>query len=416
MVRFLLFAVAAAAFFGSAAPAQASPYIRYGLQDDAWLVYGPGTLDERIAELDRIGVELVRFTINWHEVEKVRGKRSWGSADSVLEGLREHGIAAVVTLYGSPRWANGGRSPNWVPTSGSTFAAFAAAAANRYPWVKLWLVWNEPNQRRWLRPTTPQAYVTKLLNPAYAAIHRVSPGAKVGGGVTAPRGSTAGVSPVAWIRGMGKTKARLDAYAHNPYPLRPLETPWTDGCDHCETITMATLERLQREVARAFGSGKRIWLTEYGYQTNPPDGSLGVSKTLQARYVGEAAYRAFVARNVDMLIHYLYKDEPDIGRWQSGYVAVGGRVKLSYRAAQLPLAQVSRTGLRTVLWGQVRLGRGSQRYVLQQFQDGRWRSVGGIQGTTPRGFLRRTVRAGSGAIFRLWHPSGGIVSPLLRVS
>ncbi|MDX6438283.1 MAG: hypothetical protein QOF45_866 [Gaiellaceae bacterium] len=415
MGRLLLLAVMVAALFSFAAPAQASPYIRYGLQDDAWLVYGPGTLDERIAELDRIGVELVRFTINWHEVEKVRGKRSWGSADSVLEGLREHGIAGVVTLYGSPRWANGGRSPNWAPTSGSSFAAFASAAAKRYPWVKLWLVWNEPNQRRWLRPTTPQTYVTKLLNPAYAAIHRVSRGAKVGGGVTAPRGSTGGVSPVAWIRGMGVAKAHLDAYAHNPYPLRPLETPWAGGCGHCETVTMATLERLQREVAHAFGSSKRIWLTEYGYQTSPPDGSLGVSKTLQARYVGEAAHRAFSARNVDMLIHYLYQDEPDIGRWQSGYVAAGGSVKLSYRAAQLPLAQVSRTGLRTVLWGQVRSGRGPQRYVLQQFRDGGWRSVGGLRQTSARGFLSRTVRAGYGTTFRLWQPSGGIASPLIRV-
>ena len=44
------------------------------------------------------------------------------------------------------------------------------------PWVKLWLVWNEPNQRRWLRPTTPQTYVTKLLNPAYARNPQRDPG------------------------------------------------------------------------------------------------------------------------------------------------------------------------------------------------------------------------------------------------
>jgi hypothetical protein len=44
-------------------------------------------------------------------------------------------------------------------------------------------------------------------------------------------------------------------------------------------------------VCRAFGR-KRIWLTEYGYQTNPPDGYLGVSAALQARYLADAAYRA----------------------------------------------------------------------------------------------------------------------------
>ena len=51
---------------------------------------------------------------------------------------------------------------------------------------------------------------------------------------------------------------------------------------------MATIDRLLREVGMAFGR-KRIWLTEYGYQTNPPDRLLGVSPALQARYVGEAA-------------------------------------------------------------------------------------------------------------------------------
>ena len=76
---------------------------------------------------------------------------------------------------------------------------------------------------------------------------------------------------------MDAAGARLDAYAHHPYPLTRLETPWTGACGHCETITMASLERLLREVSRAFGAQKRIWLTEYGYQTNPPDRALGVS-------------------------------------------------------------------------------------------------------------------------------------------
>ena len=76
--RLLLLAATVAAFLACSAPAEASPYVRYGLQDDAWLVYGPGKLDERIAELDRIGVDLVRFTINWNAVEKVRGKRELG--------------------------------------------------------------------------------------------------------------------------------------------------------------------------------------------------------------------------------------------------------------------------------------------------------------------------------------------------
>jgi hypothetical protein len=413
--RILLIAALLGTVLVAGEPAAASPSVRYGLQDDAWLVHGPGTLEDRVATLDRMGVELVRFTLNWHEVERVRGKREWGSADVVLEELRRSGIAAVVTLYGTPRWANGGRLPNWAPTSAGTFAAFAAAAAKRYPWVKLWLVWNEPNQRRWLRPTTPRTYVTKLLNPAYAALHRASRGVKVGGGITAPRGSTGGVSPVAWIRGMDAAGARLDAYAHNPYPLDRHQTPWTGACRYCETITMASLRRLRYEVARAFGGRTRIWLTEYGYQTNPPDRLLGVSNATQARHLADAAWRAFKEPRVDMLIHFLYRDEPEVARWQSGLMTAGGAAKPARRAFSVAVAQAYRRGLTTAVWMHVRPGTGPQRYVLQQFRQGAWRAVNGAYRTTARGFAYRYVRAGTGARLRVLHTPTGTVSPTLVV-
>jgi hypothetical protein len=411
----LIFAAAVAAMLGSAAPADASRFVRYGLQDDAWIAYGPGTLDERLDTLDRMGVTLVRYTLEWNRIEARKSDPNWEQADAILRGLHRRGMVPVVTLWGTPRWANGGRSPNWVPRSKWTFAGFARRAADRYPFVRNWLIWNEPNQRRWLRPTSAQVYTQTLLNPAYTAIHRATRGAKVGGGVTAPRGAYRGISPVDFIRGMDRANARLDAYAHNPYPLRRLETPSSGGCAHCETITLATIDRLLRHVHNAFGR-KRIWLTEYGYQTNPPDRLLGVSPGLQARYLAEAAQRAYATPYVDMLIHYLYQDEPDTARWQSGLLTVSGRAKASRRMAMLPLAQASRTGVRTVLWGQVRPGTGPQRYVLQQYRSGGWRSVGGVRTTSARGFLSRTVRAGQGAKFRLWYPGERETSPLIRVS
>ena len=92
---------------------------------------------------------------------------------------------------------------------------------------------------------------------------------------------------------------------------------------------MASLERLLLFVGRAFPSA-RIWLTEYAYQTNPPD-EFGVSPNDQARFVGEAARRVYFAPKVDMLIHYLYRDEPEIGRWQSGLETVRGTAEAGAR-------------------------------------------------------------------------------------
>jgi hypothetical protein len=411
----LLIALSAAAALVVPSPSAASPYIRYGIQDDAWLSYGPGTLEQRLDRLDALGVDVVRVTIDWRSVEPRRGTFAWSRYDDLLNGLHEHGIAPLVTLYGSPSWANGGRSENWTPTSGSTFAAFAATTAKRYPFVRLWTIWNEPNQVRWLRPTSPRVYVQRLLNPAYAAIKRVSRHSLVGGGVTAPRGSTGGVSPVDWITGMKAAHAKLDAYAHNPYPLAPGETPTSGGCGHCTTITMSTLPRLLTDVRRAFGSRVRIWLTEYGYQTNPPDRLLGVSYAKQALFGSQAALRAYEAPRVDILIHYLVQDEPNAARWQSGLLTVRDIAKPAYDAFRFPLAQVSRHGTTTKLWGQIRPG-GRNRYVLQQQRDGRWYSVGGTHVTTAHGYLTRTLRAGKGSRVRLWIPALRVASPVLTVT
>jgi hypothetical protein len=405
-------------------PAGASPQVRYGIQDDAWLAYGPGSVNERVDTLDRMGVTLVRFTLRWSEIAPARPGDArdpddpayrWESADEVLRSLATHGMVPIVTLWGAPAWSNGGHGANWIPRSKWSLAAFAYAAQKRYPFVRHWLIWNEPNQRRWLRPGSPSEYTRTLLNPAYGSLKAANRNTLVGGGVTAPRGGSGGVSPVRWIRGMRAAHAKLDAYAHNPYPLRRNETPWTGGCGHCETITMATLGRLIRHVRADLGSRVRIWLTEYGYQTNPPDHMLGVSRTLQARYVGDAARRAFNAPGVDMLVHYLYRDEPAVGRWQSGFMTSRGSAKPARRAYMLAASQAYRRGLTTAVWGHVRPGEARQSYILQQFRHGAWRTVNGAYRTTQRGFFYRYVRAGRGSKLRILHPATRTLSPTLVV-
>jgi hypothetical protein len=397
----------------AAAPASASPQIAYGVQDDAWLLYGRGSIDSRMQLLQRLGVDIVRYTVRWDQVARrrpanPRNHRSrgyvWETADPVLRALRRHRIDAVVTLLGTPRWANGGRAFSWAPTSGRTFADFAYAAAKRYPWVRKWMIWNEPNQARWLRPTSAEVYVARLLNPAYAALHAATPGVRVAGGVTAPRASSGGQSPVAWIRAMGVAGARLDAYAHHPYPLNPRsETPWDGGCAHCSTITMADLERLLREVRRAFGP-KRIWLTEYGYQTNPPDRVLGVAPAAQARYVASAARRAYEAPYVDMLIHFLVRDDTLPAGWQSGFFTARGIAKPAYWAFRMPVTEVRRRGDRVDVWGQIRPRAGRQPFRVRVFERGSWRALGGLRWTNARGFFDVTVRASRLALVQIASP------------
>ena len=416
-----LVAVAACVF---ASPGHASNGIRYGIQDDAWLEFGPGTLNQRLATLKRLGVPYVRFTVHWNVVAAKRPKDpssprdrayDWRRADRVLRGLRRHGLTPVVTLLGTPAWANSHRSPNYAPVRPRDFRAFARAIARRYPGVLYWLMWHEPNHPLWLKPTRASIYVQHVLNPGYEGVHSVLRHAQVGGGVTAPRGGLGGVAPVTWLRGMARAHAKLDAYAHNPYPLRPGETPSAHGCRFCPNITMATLPKLLILVRRYWGL-KPVWLTEYGYQTNPPDQFLGVPPRQQATLLSLAAMRAWRLARVMMLIQYVYRDEPQLSRFQTGLVYIDDKPKPSLNGFRLPFAEMRRSGFETVVWGQIRDGRqGRKQYQVQVLRKNRWTPVAGTRLTNDNGVFVRTIRLKKGSLLRVWSPRQRLYSLRLRV-
>jgi len=407
----------------AAGAAHASAGAQYGIQDDAWLMTGPGTLGDRIAILQRIGVKLVRLTLRWDDVAPSRPAAprnpadpayDWSRYGTVLDALHADGIAVLLTLYGSPGWANGGHAANWLPASGA-IGDFAYAASKEFPWVHLWTAWNEPNTRVFSVPVSPALYVRRVLNPAYAGLHAASGGNLVAGGVTSPRQPPSGMAPSSFAAGMRAAHARLDAYAQNPYPRAPSETPFRTSCGNCSDWTMARLGAIRAEVTRDFGP-KPIWLTEYGYETKPPDPFLGVSLARQAAYIGQAALRVWEQPGVTVLIQFLVRDEPAIGGWQSGLFTAAGVPKPSYHAWGLPLAEVSRRASRTVLWGEVRPGSGSRPYALQRLSGGRWVTVGGAARTAVSGAFERTVTMASGTRVRLWSPVAGYVSPTLTIS
>jgi hypothetical protein len=408
----------------AASSVQASTGVRYGIQDDAWLEFGPGTVNQRLATFKRLGVPLVRFTLRWNEIAQRRPTNptsprdpayDWRRADRVLSGLRRYGLTPVLTVVGTPAWANGGRAPNFAPPRPRDFRRFATAAASRYPWVRYWLIWNEPNKRLWLRPTRAAIYVQHLLNPAYEAIHAVLPHARVGGGVTGPKGAAGGVAPVTWVRGMAAAHAKFDAYAHHPYPASPSETPSSGGCKNCPWITMATIKKLLILVKRYWGP-KPVWLTEYGYQTRQPDMFLGVPLKRQATMLSLAAMRAWRLPRVTMLIQYLYRDEPVLSRFQSGLVFADDRWKPSLQGFRLPFAQMGRHGLQAVVWGQIRGVRpGRKSYRLEVLRKNVWKPVGHARLTNDHGVFIRTIRIKPGALFRIWSSSQRRFSLQLRI-
>ena len=172
------------------AGASASPFVKFGLQDDAYLSSG-ASLEPGLQTLDQLGVGLVRYMVNWRQVATRKPRHpanpgdpayDWTAVDATLGALHAHGITVLATLVRTPAWANGGLGQNAVPTSKYSLAAFAAAVAKRYPWLRLWEIWNEPNLQSFLKPDSPQLYVQRLLNPAYVELHALNPANRVAGG------------------------------------------------------------------------------------------------------------------------------------------------------------------------------------------------------------------------------------------
>ena len=367
----VLFALACLACALAAPSAQPSRGLIVGIYDEQSSLGNP---DWAFPQYESLGVEALRTNLYWNDVAKRRPANAvnpadpaydWTMYDAFVKRAAESRIKVVFSIVFTPNWAiaSGERKKrNRAPARMKDLQNFAFAAAKRYsgsfrpdpdgpalPAVRFWLAWNEPNNPVFLfpqfrfvggryRPVSPAVYA-KMCNAIWTGVHLTGiRGQKVACGVTAPRGNNSGaqprssLSPIPFLRGMKKAGARFDAYAHHPYYGHRTETPRTRPSLRGTAITLANLDVLIRELTRLYGQ-KRVWLTEYGYQTNPPDRAFGVSFVKQARYLTQAFAIARAHPRIDMMIWFLMKDEARIGNgWQSGLYTASGRRKPSWQA------------------------------------------------------------------------------------
>ncbi|MEE1929250.1 xylan 1,4-beta-xylosidase [Streptomyces sp. TRM 70351] len=119
------------------------------------------------------------------------GRYDFAALDSRIAFIRETQGVPVLTLCCAPDWMKGGRAghTDWddlekapLPEHYANFARLAGHAAQRYPQVRHFLVWNElkgffdDERGRW----DHEGY-TELYNLVYAEVKRVRPDALVGG-------------------------------------------------------------------------------------------------------------------------------------------------------------------------------------------------------------------------------------------
>jgi putative glycosyl hydrolase len=351
-------------------PATAARGMLVGLFDPVQPLVAP---DKTFATLVSLRTQIIRLNLDWNVIAKTRPVRpsdptdpvyDWQTYDQAVINAAKNKIQVLFTIYGTPRWANGTKKGlNRAPRQMAFLRYFATAAAKRYsgtfkradgttiPAVRKWLAWNEPNNPVFLQPQWAKVNKKRFIPVAariyagmctaiWTGVHSTHLSKEVVAcGATGPRGNNNGrstrpsISPLAFLGALkryGLKKSRFDAYAHHPYYSRPSEGPTTKPKAKT-AVTLGNIGVLIKKLTQLYGN-KKLWITEYGYQTRPPDKAFGVTWIKQAQYLTKAYAVARKNPRITMMLWFLLRDEGRLGGWQSGLFSASGKKKPAYDA------------------------------------------------------------------------------------
>lgn len=362
-----------------AATARAATHMSIGFYDDASFRWSADR-SENLQAAAAAGASVIHTTANWPQIAPKRPARPSNGNDPAyrladLDGLvtdaQTYGLRVMININGTPRWANGGQTPNHMPKRLSDLTTFARMLATRYdghhgfPAVRQWSVWNEPNLQLFLTPQfSPVKTVTtsrtvngkkvrsttssftivgpanyaKLYKAAYAGIKRGYPSAQVAIGETsnlgrdkpiAVRGQSQSVAPGTFARLLAQQKGlKFTAWATHPYTTSPNVKPLQ--MVRYPNVTLALLPRFEANLRKLYHREVPVWITEYGHQTKPEQ-PHGVSYATQSAYAKQALTFARKDPNVQMFVWFTFRDSPG-NLWKSGLERSNGTHKPSYAA------------------------------------------------------------------------------------
>lgn len=389
---------------------------------------------------------------------------AWDRYDTVVRLARERGIAVNFDVTTpAPDWATGepGRADlddTQNPDAGE-YGAFVRALGTRYRDVDHWSFMNEPNQPGWLTPQWVRAngrwveaatrIYRGLVDAGWQALQDTGHGGDtilIGElapkGLRTNRGETRAIDALRFIRRLyclddnlqvlrgaaadaqgcpaeaGSFPLqhpglfRASGWAQHPYELifRPSTRPtWKDWAT---TGNLGELQNLLRRIRARYaqptpGGGVPIYLTEFGYQTRPPD-RTGVTPAQQAAYLNEAEYIAYRNRWVIGLSQFLMTDDgPPVDRtFQTGLRFANGTRKPAYAAYRTPLYLPSpkvRRGGKLRVWGAARPAGAGAKVAVQFRRKGskRWRTLTTLTAKGERGYVDGSVRVTASGSIRL---------------
>jgi hypothetical protein len=422
------------------------PSLQVGFDDPLFQSPESEIREHWLEEARETGASLVRIDVLWRSIAPralppgFEGKNpsapgyDWGTLDDAVRSAVDNGLSVMLTVYQAPRWAEGADRPrnaelgSWKPQA-SAYEEFARALASRYdgsfpdpslpgmdlPRVRYFEAWNEPNLDIYLNPQwegnewVGGSRYRGLLNAFYSGIKASQPSATVIGGSLAPFGDPPGgerTPPVLFLRSLlclhgGQLTpvacpepAHLDVLSDHPIavgaPNQSASSPLDVTTPNIGRLTeiVEKAERTNRVMPR---SKKPLWVTEFWYDTDPPDPN-GLSLATQARWYEQDLY-SFWQQGAQVAITLQIRDAPAGKGYaftnQSGAYFLDGSPKPSATAFRFPLV-AHRTGpFKVAVWGIAPKG---GKVKIQVLRDGAWKTLGTVSTTgRPRPFMA-TVR------------------------
>jgi hypothetical protein len=383
---------------------------------------------------------------------------AWDSYDAIIRGVVARHMRPYISITGpAPDWADSHHDPLDNPNS-NEFARFVQAVGTRYsgtfqggngngytdplarlPRVSIWSVWNEPNLASWLKPQyshripqSPRIY-RKLVYATQDGLSASGHGSDtflISELLPFARSGRTGVTkvrPIQFLREMACVDSHYHAFRGSAAKKRGCtgryrKIPGTGIAYHPYTYaggpdvpqknrddaSIGELNRVERAVDKLSGRHRLvghhlpIWITEFGFQTDPPDIFQSAIKKVPG-YMGEAEWLAYKDRRVVSYSQYPLVDDPlgtganKYAGFQSGLRFINGNAKAGiYAAFRMPFYVRAHGSRLTEIFGGARAADpGTPVTVQSRKGHGKWT-------TLPGGSLR----LGSGGYFdKFFHVS-----------
>ena len=389
----------------------------------------------------------------------------WSTLDAFVARARTNGLKILFTLSPPiPHWASeeprrcphriGGyahltRSCMWRP-SPKLFAQFVKAVARRYGsratgtyggQAGLYSIWNEPNLEHYLYPQLRRmpggpvdlaarryrelwqegwkaiaaydrplrnkvlfgetAAISSPMDTLYAALCLDEQGRPFRGRRRALQGCS---SP---------RRLPIGGIAVHPYNKEAGGSVFTRSFT-LDSLPLGYLPRLHRLMDRAarlgrIPRGRGVYITEFGFQSSPPDRLVRIGLGRHAASINEAERLFFADPRVKATAQYELFDAPKVREFNTGLRRSSGRKKPAWDAFRMPLTVTRLSADSVEVWGAARPATGRVRVDVTASSGGGFRRVARPT-TNPAGYFRiRFTRGGASRLsFRTeWtSPSG----------